>query len=193
VDDTLLQSYVLEAHQSHELGNLASRHLGLARSATTRSPARRVAHRLRAGGDRTRQRIRGRGCRRHLARARCAGAAACRLRQAGFVYRKIELPVAEILFRMERTGVLLDRELLAVQSGELGRRCWNSNSAPIRKPGSVQPRLASRSATSCLPEGPAGRQENPGGAPSTDEETLEQLALDHPSRERFSTTAAWPS
>ncbi|HEY9146866.1 MAG TPA: 5'-3' exonuclease H3TH domain-containing protein, partial [Thiobacillus sp.] len=30
VDDTLLQSYVLEAHQSHELGNLASRHLGLA-------------------------------------------------------------------------------------------------------------------------------------------------------------------
>ncbi|HEX9194401.1 MAG TPA: 5'-3' exonuclease H3TH domain-containing protein, partial [Azonexus sp.] len=29
-DDTLLQSYVLEAHQSHELGNLAARHLGLA-------------------------------------------------------------------------------------------------------------------------------------------------------------------
>ncbi|HQT71941.1 MAG TPA: 5'-3' exonuclease H3TH domain-containing protein, partial [Thiobacillus sp.] len=28
IDDTLLQSYVIEAHQSHELGNLAMRHLG---------------------------------------------------------------------------------------------------------------------------------------------------------------------
>ena len=36
-------------------------------------------------------------------------------------------------------------------------------------------------------------KKTPSGAPSTDEETLEQLALDHPIAGRSSTTAAWPS
>ena len=60
LDDTLLQSYVLEAHQSHELGSLTTRHVGPGDDQLRRRHRQgRVAHRLRAGGDRARQRIRG--------------------------------------------------------------------------------------------------------------------------------------
>ncbi|MFN3612911.1 DNA polymerase, partial [Tepidimonas sp.] len=38
------------------------------------------------------------------------------------LYREIELPIAEILFRMERHGVLIDSRALAEQSAALGRR-----------------------------------------------------------------------
>ncbi len=38
------------------------------------------------------------------------------------LYRDIELPVTEVLFAMERNGVLIDVELLAQQSQELGTR-----------------------------------------------------------------------
>ena len=37
------------------------------------------------------------------------------------LYRDLELPVAEVLFRMERNGVLIDVFALATQSEELGR------------------------------------------------------------------------
>ena len=38
------------------------------------------------------------------------------------VYSDIEIPSREILFRMERNGVLIDSDLLAQQSNELGKR-----------------------------------------------------------------------
>jgi DNA polymerase-1 len=38
------------------------------------------------------------------------------------VYQDIEIPVRDILFRMERTGVLIDTELLKQQSQEIGKR-----------------------------------------------------------------------
>ncbi len=52
------------------------------------------------------------------------------------------------------------------RAASLAGRCWNWSSAPIRKPGSrsISAR-PSRSATSVYAEGPAGGQENPGGAP----------------------------
>ena len=38
------------------------------------------------------------------------------------LYREIELPVAEVLYRMERTGVLIDSQRLAQQSQQLAER-----------------------------------------------------------------------
>jgi DNA polymerase-1 len=38
------------------------------------------------------------------------------------IYRDIELPVRDVLFRMERAGILVDTQLLARQSRELGER-----------------------------------------------------------------------
>jgi DNA polymerase-1 len=39
-----------------------------------------------------------------------------------FIYEQIELPTAQVLFEMERTGVLIDRVKLDAQSRELGAR-----------------------------------------------------------------------
>jgi DNA polymerase-1 len=123
IDDTLLQSYVLEAHQSHELGNLASRHLGLATISyddVTGKGASRIGFEQvdisRAGEYAAEDADVTLRVRDALAPQIAASD------KLAFVYRNIELPVADILFRMERAGVLLDRNLLAVQSGELGRK-----------------------------------------------------------------------
>jgi DNA polymerase-1 len=38
------------------------------------------------------------------------------------IYAQIEMPVREVLFRMERNGILIDSNLLAQHSRELGER-----------------------------------------------------------------------
>jgi DNA polymerase-1 len=183
VDDTLLESYVLESDKSHELGQLAARHCGLATISyddVTGKGAKRIGFEQvsveRAGeysaedSDVT--------LRVHLALAPRL-AAEPRLER---LYRDIELPVAEVLYRMERNGILIDAALLERQSHELGEKMIATEAEAHRvagqpfnlsSPKQIQEILFEREKLPVI-------KKTPTGAPSTDEEVLAQLALDYP-------------
>jgi DNA polymerase-1 len=98
------------------------------------------------------------------------------------VYQNIELPVADILFRIERNGVLLDREKLSAQGRELGEamlrlenQAYQLAGHPfnLNSPKQIQEIFFGEMKLPVI-------KKTPGGQPSTDEEVLETLAADYP-------------
>jgi DNA polymerase-1 len=182
-DDTLLESYVLESDKSHDLGNLAERHLGLKsisyddvtgkgakRISFAEVPIEKASEYSAEDSDLT---------------LRVHEALAPRLAeepQLDKLYRELELPVAEVLYRMERNGVLIDVFSLAQQSEELGRKMLALEGEAQQLAG--QPfNLSSPKQLGEILFGQLGLpvvKKTPGGAPSTDEEVLEKLAEDFP-------------
>ena len=182
-DDTLLESYVLESDRPHDLGNLAERHLGLKsisydditgkgakRISFAEVPIEMAAEYSAEDADLT---------------LRVHETLAARLAaepKLAELYRELELPVAEVLYRMERNGVLIDVFSLAQQSEELGRKMLALEQEAHGLAG--QPfNLASPKQLGEILFGQIGLpvvKKTPGGAPSTDEEVLEKLAEDYP-------------
>ena len=181
--DTLLQSYVLESHKSHDMDDLAERHLSIKTISYDEVTGKGAA---RIGFE-------------QVSIERAAEYAAedaditLRLHQVLYpqvaadekllhIYRDIELPAMPVLQAMERNGVLLDVKLLAELSGEFGAKMLtieaNAHAQAgqpfnLNSPKQIQEILFDKQGLKPLKKTPTGQ-------PSTDEDSLEQLALDHP-------------
>jgi DNA polymerase I len=98
-----------------------------------------------------------------------------------FVYENIEQPLVPVLFRMERAGVLVDRELLKAQSAELAAKMLELEKQAHTEAGGVfnvdSPRQLQEILFGKL--GIPVKRKTPTGQPSTAEDVLEELAEDY--------------
>ena len=183
VHDTLLESYVFESHKSHDMDSLALRHLNR-KTITFAEVCGKGASQI---------------CFDQVELGRATEYAAedaditLQLHQAMWphiegdpkltmIYQKIELPTAIVLQKIERNGVLVDAELLGVQSGELGRRmlelerqAYDLAGQPfnLNSPKQIGEIFFDRLMLPVI-------KKTPSGTPSTDEEVLQKLAEDYP-------------
>lgn len=181
--DTMLQSYVLEAHKTHGLSALAERHLGrsginyedLCGKGAHQIPFAQVdvARATEYSGEDSEM---------------CVQLSELLLPQiqaeAGlnFVYEQIELPTSTALARVERTGVLIDASRLQAQSHELAQRlvaleqqAYEIAGQPFNmgSPKQIGEILFNKLGLPVV-------KKTATGAPSTDEEVLDKLAQDYP-------------
>jgi DNA polymerase-1 len=183
VHDTLLESYVLEVHERHDLGSLAQRYCGwttIGYDEVTGKGAGRIPFSAVEIARATEYAAEQTDC--ALALHDLLYARIQADEKLAFVYEKIEMPVLPVLFRMERNGVLLDAAKLEAQSHELGKeilaleqKAYQAAGQPFNlgSPKQIQEILFDRLR---LPV----KKKTPSGQPSTDEDSLAELALDHP-------------
>ena len=181
--DTLLQSYVVESHKPHDMDTMAERHLGV-KTITYVEVCGKGAGQI---------------CFDQVSIERATEYAAedaditLQLHQALYpqvesdaklerIYGEIEMPVMPVLHAMERNGVLLDTALLDAQSSELGVKMMELEAAAhqqadqpfnLNSPKQIQEILFGKLGIKPV-------KKTPSGTPSTDEDALAQLALDHP-------------
>ncbi len=98
------------------------------------------------------------------------------------LYESIEQPLVMVLYRMERTGVLVDRELLKIQSSELAKRMLELQTEAHAEAGGVFNVDSPKQLQEIL-FGKLGLpviRKTPTGQPSTAEDVLEELAAAYP-------------
>jgi DNA polymerase I len=180
--DTMLQSYVLEVHMPHGLASLAERHLGRS-GISYQDLCGKGAHQI------------------PFAQVDVAKAAEYSCEDSDqtldvhlalwpqleadeklkFIY-ELEIASSEVLYRIERNGVLIDAPTLAKQSHELGQRIHALEQEAYEIAG--QPfNLASPKQLGEILFDKLGMpvvKKTATGARSTDEEVLEKLAEDYP-------------
>jgi DNA polymerase-1 len=181
--DTLLESYVLEAHLPHSLEKLAERHLhrkGLSYEDLCGKGANQipfsqvdVERATTYSGEDSEMALQVH----QVLWPRIEAEPGLKR-----VYQEIELPVSAILARIERHGVLIDTRLLAQQSRELAERLVALEREAFDLAG--QPfNLGSPKQIGDVLFGKLGlpvKKRTASGAPSTDEDVLTELAADYP-------------
>ncbi|MBB5020080.1 DNA polymerase-1 [Chitinivorax tropicus] len=179
--DTLLQSYVLESHKTHNMDDLAARHLGV-KTITFEEICGKGAKQI--GFDEV-----------DLDTATRYSAEdadiTLQLHQALYpqlddklrhIYEQVEMPVREVLFKIERQGVLIDVQKLQQQSHELGQAILALEAKAHEAAGQPFNLGSPKQIGEILFEKlqlPVVKK-TPKGAPSTDEDVLEKLAEDYP-------------
>ncbi|MGE5385691.1 MAG: DNA polymerase I [Betaproteobacteria bacterium] len=181
--DTMLQSYVLESDKGHDLGQLCTRHLDLPTTAYTDICGKGAKQ---IGFDQVDL---------DCATKYAAEDADVTLRvhqvlyprfaaEEGLsrIYHELEMPAREIIWRMERTGVLIDCDALARQSHELGQKIMALETEAHQLAGQPFNLSSPKQLAEILFErqGLPVKKKTPSGTPSTDEEVLSELALDYP-------------
>ena len=181
--DTMLQSYVLESHRTHNMDDLAMRHLGL-----------ETIHFEDVAGKGVKQ-VKFNEVTVETASEYAAEDADITLQihqtlqphvakdeKLDFIYSQIEMPSMEILYTIERNGVLIDANMLNIQSNEIGMRLIALENKAyeladqqfnLGSPKQLQEILFDKLGIKPLKKTPSGK-------PSTNEDVLQELALDHP-------------
>lgn len=181
--DTLLQSYVLESHRTHNMDDLAMRHLGLT-----------TIHFEDVAGKGAKQ-VKFNEVTVETASEYAAEDADITLQlhqtlmphitkddKLNFIYSNIEMPSMEILYTIERNGVLIDADMLNKQSHEIGMRLVELENKAyeladqkfnLGSPKQLQEILFDKLGIKPIKKTPSGK-------PSTDEDVLQELALDYP-------------
>jgi len=184
VHDTMLMSYVLEAHLKHDFERLAARYLCAAVASEEeflgKGAARKKASEMAFDAVRTHV------CQRARALRALSSVLLVRLSaEPGLkeIYETLELPVESVLWQMERTGVLIDAARLGEQSRELGEAAEAIEKQVHEIAGTefnlASPRQLSDILFNRMGIAPKGKK-LASGAYSTGEEVLSELALDYP-------------
>ena len=181
--DAMLASYIIESHLGHGLDELSERWLGL-KTITYESlcgkGAKQIGFADVAIGQATEYAAQDADFALRLEAHLRAQMDAKQLE----MYEKMELPVAQVLFEMERNGVQIDRAELARQSAELGaelmkleQEAYAAAGQPfnLNSPKQLQEILFDKMG---IPT--KGLKKTAKGGISTNEAVLEQLAPDYP-------------
>jgi DNA polymerase-1 len=181
--DTLLQSYVLESHRSHDMDSLAMRHLG-EKTIAYEDVCGKGVHQI------TFDQVNLETATQYAAED---ADITLRLHQAMYpaiaadekllhIYRDIEMPAMLALAVMERNGILIDSAKLAAQGQVVGQRLLELEKQihelagqpfNIQSPKQIAEILFGKLELPVV-------KKTPSGAPSTDEEVLQKLAENYP-------------
>jgi DNA polymerase-1 len=181
--DTCVQSYVLESHKPHDMDSMAQRHLhiktiayeevagkGAGQIGFDQVSVERATEYSAEDADVT------------LQLHRVLHPDIARDPKLKFIYDEIEIPVMEVLFDIERSGVLVDTGLLEAQSLELGRRMFDIEQQARAAAGQPFNLNSPKQIQEILHDklGIPITRKTPTGQPRTDEDVLQELALDYP-------------
>jgi DNA polymerase-1 len=181
--DTMLQSYVFESHKTHGMDALAERHLGL-----------QTIHFEDVAGKGAKQ-VSFNQVTIETAAEYAAEDADITLQlheamypqiahdeKLSFIYNQIEMPSSACLFTIERNGVLIDADMLRAQSNEIGAKLVALENQAYELAGQPFNLGSPKQLQEILFDklGIKPTKKTPSGAPSTDEDVLQELALDHP-------------
>ena len=181
--DTLLESYVIESAKPHDMDNLAWRHLSVTTipyDAVTGKGVNRIPFEQVALDRATEYAAEDADITMRLHDVLHPRIAADP--KLDFVYSKLELPVREVLFRMERNGILVDAQLLGRHGRELGERVVALEQQAHQLAGQPFNLGSPKQLGEILFQKmnlPVVRK-TATGQPSTDEEVLQELAADYP-------------
>jgi len=181
--DTMLESYVIESDKGHDLGQLCSRHLGLETIAYEDLCGKGAKQ---IGFDQV-----------DIERAATYSAedadVTLRVHQVlhpvfadepglSRIYHEIEMPARQVIWQIERNGILVDADVLSRQSHTMGQKIMALETQAYELAGQPFNLASPKQLAEILFEkqGLPVKKKTPSGGPSTDEEVLSELALDYP-------------